>query len=54
MGFKDWLRQQILNKGYTQEEFGEMVGVTGPAVNSWLQGRRKPTIKKAPSEKPEA
>jgi len=30
------------------------VGVTGPAVNSWLQGRRKPTIKKAPSEKPEA
>jgi len=48
MEFKDWLRQQILNKGYTQEEFGEMVGVTGPAVNSWLQGRRKPTIKKSP------
>jgi len=39
MEFKDWLREQLLNRGYTQEEFGRAVGVSGPAVNSWLQGR---------------
>ena len=39
MEFKDWLREQLLNKGYTQEEFGKAIGVSGPAVNSWLQGK---------------
>ena len=54
MTFHEWLREKLISRNYTQEQFGEMVGVTGPAVNSWLQGRRKPIIKKAPSEKPEA
>ena len=48
MTFHEWLREKLISRNYTQEQFGEMVGVTGPAVNSWLQGRRKPIIKKSP------
>ena len=41
MDFKVMLRNYLIEKGLTQEQFGEMVGVTGPAVNTWVLGKRK-------------
>jgi transcriptional regulator with XRE-family HTH domain len=47
MDFKVMLRNYLIENGLTQEQFGEMVGVTGPAVNTWVLGKRKPTINRA-------
>jgi transcriptional regulator with XRE-family HTH domain len=47
MDFKDWLRNKLIDKNLTQVQFGEMVGVSGPAVNGWVQGKMKPTINRA-------
>ena len=41
MDFKVMLRNYLIENGLTQEQFGEMVGVTGPAVNTWVLGKRK-------------
>ena len=47
MEFKMWLRNKLIEKNFTQEEFGRLIGVSGPAVNNWVQGRQKPTINRA-------
>ena len=41
MTFHEWLREKLISRNYTQVQFGEMVGVTGPAVNTWVLGKRK-------------
>jgi transcriptional regulator with XRE-family HTH domain len=32
MTFHEWLREKLISRNYTQDEFGKAVGVTGQAV----------------------
>lgn len=38
MTFHEWLREKLISRNYTQDEFGKAVGVTGQAVNHWVNG----------------
>lgn len=45
MTFHEWLREKLISRNYTQDEFGKAVGVTGQAVNHWVNGNKLPSIK---------
>ena len=40
--FGDMLRSQMVSRGETQDQLGELVGVDGATVSRWLDGSRVP------------
>lgn len=43
LGFAQWLRNQLRDKGWMVSEFAETVGVRPSAVYRWTAGQRVPT-----------
>lgn len=38
MKMKEMIKEKRLEKGYTQEQLAEFLGITSPAVNKWEKG----------------
>ena len=38
MRLKEIIKEKRLEKGYTQEQMAELLGITAPAVNKWEKG----------------
>lgn len=44
MKMKEMIKEKRLEKGYTQEQLAEFLGITAPAVNKWEKGSSYPDI----------
>jgi phage repressor protein C with HTH and peptisase S24 domain len=44
MDIKEWLKEARRRKGWTQEQLGEIVGVTKGNVSGWENGRHEPSF----------
>lgn len=38
MRINEIIKEKHLEKGYTQEQMAELLGITAPAVNKWEKG----------------
>lgn len=38
MRINEIIKEKRLEKGYTQEQMAELLGITAPAVNKWEKG----------------
>jgi len=38
---KEEIKKEIERRGVNQKEFAELIGVTGPTVTLWLNGKRQ-------------
>lgn len=38
MKMKEMIKEKRLEKGYTQEQLADFLGITAPAVNKWEKG----------------
>ena len=44
MRINEIIKEKRLEKGYTQEQMAELLGITAPAVNKWEKGASYPDI----------
>ena len=44
MNMKEMIKEKRLEKGYTQEQLADFLGITAPAVNKWEKGSSYPDI----------
>lgn len=45
MEIKDKIRMAMKEAGFTQQGLADVLGITNPVVNTWVTGKRNPTVR---------